>query len=129
MSVGNCVLLAASALASTLGTRVPFVEGEDPAAVAREAFRLVCTEEGINFLLRGDDERLKAGIGALLIRWRGPEHEQLRSRIEAEMRSLGALSAMQSGLPVDFASVLAELEEAGGALGLLGIYLEVAGGG
>ncbi len=92
-----------------------------PESVARIAFAS-CLKEASSWMLRNDDQKFRAGCGGMLLYYR--DDDEVRERIEYELRMLQSLSAATSGVPVDFATVLREDLE---PIGLLKIFREAKG--
>ena len=87
---------------------------------ARAAF-VAAHAQGTGWMLSSDDQRFKAGAAALYL----VANEEDRTRIKHELDMLAALSAAQSGIPVDFGAMLGG-EDPPKPIGLLGIFREVA---
>jgi hypothetical protein len=118
----NALVLTLTAIAKALP---PFEPDEDPKRIAAEAFRLVLEPNGPNFLLVNPDEKFKAACGALFLRWQ-EKRPELAETIQDEMACLGAISAAQTGVPVNLGAALARFDERE-PLGLLGLF-RAAGG-
>lgn len=109
----NIIMIAATEAQSRIDTSKPL---EEQARAAMEVTK--------DFWLSTDEDvRFRGAVGALLLA--NQDNPEATERIKTEMRALNTLSAAMSGVPVDFAQILPELEEDFKPIGLRKLWMEI----
>lgn len=73
-----------------------------------------------HWLLTDDDERFKAAVAGAIM---ACDNENDREHLKDEMKSLNSLSALLTGVPVDFSKVKTPKNP----IGLMNLWLEIKG--
>ena len=105
----DAAVFTASIIHKRLLELLPWSADEDVKEVAAAAFRLA-RDENYGWMLVDDDQRFRAGIGALLLRYNRYD-AAVKARIDGELRVFRAMAAATQGVPVDMARVLDETPE------------------
>lgn len=101
-------------------------EGQLASELTPEAlFRKTCEVALDHWLVTDDENRLRCACGVLLLLLIEDERHEEKLLVERELSAVAALSAAISGIPVDFARVLENPEDATKFVGLVRIWQEM----
>ncbi len=94
----------------------------DPAVIYRHA----CEEAVDHYMIHSDDHRLRCAIGVLIVLLLAHGRKADHDKVVEELQGLNAISAAQTGVPVDFDRVFGDEErDASYWVGLIRIWQEV----
>lgn len=113
----NAVLLTAGIIHAEL-KKLP---GETPIKDVVKAAFVASHTEDTAWMLSTDDGRFRAGVGGLLLRYKGDD--EMTERITHELNLVRALGAATQGVPVNFEALSNEDIQ---PIGLMKVYREVA---
>jgi len=94
----------------------------DPAVIYRHACEIAVD----HYMVTSEDHRLRCAIGVLIVLLLEHNRQADHDKVVEELQGLNAISAAQSGVPVDFDAVFGDEErDASYWVGLIRIWQEV----